>query len=192
MSKKKAGAPAGDVTDLDKLDATSKQIYDNLFARLQDAGTLKELQAAVDSDFKQDVARLPEFAQRMLRDSFAVFRDLVKHRVKMDALVGKTVIVSDPPEFPTPTKINARGELSVWCVIKGVIEDGDTFECRSSAIRIVRHFQDSKLDSYPQRLEFYQESHASMVARNAVKDSSPMWLVRHIAPARERGDGIPF
>ena len=191
MSKKKSGAPST-LDGLAAMDPTQMQSYDILLHKLSDAATLAELQAAVDDDFKSEVSRLPEVAQRALRDAYAAFRDVVKHRVKMEALAGKVVIVADPPEFPPATLTKQDGTPSVYCVIKGTIEGGEHFECRSSAVRITRHFQDSKLDSYPQRLEFYQESHQSMIARNAKTGTSPMWLVRRLAPPRERSDGIPF
>lgn len=190
MSKKKqAGAPA----ELADLDGPSADVYEALRVKIAESNTVAELMAAVDDDFKADVARLPEVAARALRDYFSLRREEIKHVVKMEQIAGKVVIVTDPPDFPPPTKTKSDGTLSIWCVIRGTIEaTGEAFQCRSSAVRIVRHFENSKVDSYPQRLTFYQESHASMVARNAAQGSSPMWLVKKEAAPRERTDGVPF
>ena len=188
MSKAKARPSAAD--ELANLDGPSADVYEALRVRLNGAKTLPELLAIVDDDFKRDVAQLPEVAQRALRDTFSVVREDVKHVVKMDALANKVVIITDPPEFPPPSP---KFPDSNYCVIKGTVEaSGEPFTCRSSAVRIVRHFEDSKLESYPQRLTFYQESHASMIARNAKAGTTAMWLVKKESAPRERTDGIPF
>lgn len=203
MSKKKgAGAPPAESTAMEllKLDQSSQDVYNHLFQKLMAAKTLGELYAVADDDFKVEVARLPEVAQRALRDAFSVQRDVVKHKIKMEEIANQPVTIKEPPDFPPASPDYPD---NVFCVVKGIVDaTGEKFELISGAIRVLRHFQNSQPNTYPQHLTFYQESEESMHARGAKpvqrRDGTmglvPMWLVRRNAPAQTtRGSGgIPF
>lgn len=190
--KKPANAPVADgfLSWLDTQPDNVQELFEELRVRLTTAKTMAELSARIDDQFKTSVVTLPDQAQRALRDTFSLIRDEVKHKVKMDALLGHIVVITDPPDFP-PASPDFPD--SVFCVIKGKIEDTDEpFECVSGATRVVRHFQNSNASAFPQRLEFYRESEAAMQARNAKPGTTAMWLVRKVGTDRPRGDGIPF
>lgn len=190
----KAKGKQGPSDVLEAADAATQQAYEALRVKLVNAKTQADLYAAVDSDFKAEVARLPEEIQRILRDTFAIMLDDLKGKVKMDELRDKPVTIKQPPDFPTPTIRDERTqELKPFVVIKGVVdESGEKFECVSSAVRIVRHFENSKLDSYPQHITFYQEDAEQMAARGAKQGTNPMWLVRRNAQPAEKRGAVPF
>lgn len=184
MSKQKKSAGTDTLSELDAMDRPSQEAYEALRVRLNAANTVAELLAVVNDEFKAETARLPEAAKRALRDTYAIVLADVRHNKKMDELSGKVVVITDPPEFPPPSP---RFPDSHYCVIKGTIEaTGEPFVCRSSAVRVTRHFNDSKLDSYPQHITFYQESAASMLARNAKPGTTAMWLVKKETAPRTR------
>jgi hypothetical protein len=142
-------------------------------------------------EFKTAIATLANDDAAAVRESFVAYDVMLKGKVKItDVADIPLTIPARSWDFPNPSP---QFPDSRFVVIKGVRDDtGEKFELVSSAMQVYRYFTNANLGE-SQHIMFVAETTEEMVARNAQPGTSPMWIVKRLAPrTNNKGRKSPF